>query len=233
MIALNPPAPGVLITATTPGSQAEPTGLRRGDVIVSYDGNDLKSFRQLRNAVSKRSSEELTSIVVNRGGSFMTLQLKGGRIGVNGDYVKPRQAGVSSQHGDPQVAPRRRLTSHAAMRLAPVRRVIQAWMPWRAGRRDATAAPRARANGRNASRRPWRRTPATRLKQARRSEAPMTGPSIPGGTQVPAVGIATNRNGVAKQWTAQAEERQAASAEARVSIGGAVGAAAGSIRPYY
>lgn len=88
--ALNPPAPGVLITATTPGSQAELTGLQKGDVIVSYDGNSLTSFRQLRNAVAKKDAEALTSIVVNRGGSLVTLQLKGGKIGVNGEYVKPR-----------------------------------------------------------------------------------------------------------------------------------------------
>ncbi len=88
--ALNPPAPGVLITATSPGSQAELTGLQKGDVIVSYDGNSLTSFRQLRNAVAKKDAEALTSIVVNRGGSLVTLQLKGGKIGVNGEYVKPR-----------------------------------------------------------------------------------------------------------------------------------------------
>jgi len=88
--ALNPPAPGVLITATSPGSQAELTGLQRGDIIVSYDGIDLTSFRQLRKAVEAKDADSLTSIVVNRGGALVTLQLKGGKIGVNGEYVKPR-----------------------------------------------------------------------------------------------------------------------------------------------
>ncbi|KAF0243658.1 MAG: hypothetical protein FD180_3178 [Planctomycetota bacterium] len=88
--ALNPTAPGVLITSTSPGSQAELTGLQKGDIIMSYDGNDLTSFKQLRNAVGKKDAEALTSIVVNRGGSLVTLQLKGGRIGVNGEYVKPK-----------------------------------------------------------------------------------------------------------------------------------------------
>ncbi|MEK7469089.1 MAG: PDZ domain-containing protein [Planctomycetota bacterium] len=88
--ALNPPAPGVLITTLVPGSQADLTGLKRGDVIVSYDGHDLGSFKQLRNEVSKKDPDSLTSIVVNRNGQLVTLQLKGGKIGVNGNYVKPK-----------------------------------------------------------------------------------------------------------------------------------------------
>ena len=88
--ALNPPAPGVLITTLSPGSQAELTGILRGDIIMSYDGHDLTSFRQLRNEVAKKDPDSLTSIVVNRNGGLVTLQLKGGKIGVNGNYVKPR-----------------------------------------------------------------------------------------------------------------------------------------------
>jgi hypothetical protein len=86
---LDPPSPGVLISGLVPKGQAESAGLRRGDLVLSYNGAPVTGFDQLRGEVQKTSADHLVPIVVQRGNETVTLQIRGQQIGIYGDEVKP------------------------------------------------------------------------------------------------------------------------------------------------
>jgi len=44
---------GVLVASVAPGTPAEDAGLKTGDVIVAFDGNDVSDTSQLRNLVAR------------------------------------------------------------------------------------------------------------------------------------------------------------------------------------
>jgi hypothetical protein len=85
----SPPAAGVMITTTRPKSQAESAGLLKGDIIVSYDGKDVKSLDQLRKEVQSKPDHQLVTVMVNRNGSLVPVQITGNWIGIDGRFVKP------------------------------------------------------------------------------------------------------------------------------------------------
>lgn len=85
----SPPAPGIMITGTQQKSQAQKVGLQKGDIIVSYDGTEVKSLDQLRKAVQAKPDKELVPVMINRGGTLVPVQLTGDWIGIDGKFVKP------------------------------------------------------------------------------------------------------------------------------------------------
>ncbi len=89
LIEHSPPAAGVMVTTTVPKLQAERVGIEKGDIIVSYDGKDVASMDQLRKLVTSRPQDTLVTVMVNRGGTVIPVQVKGGRIGIDGRYVRP------------------------------------------------------------------------------------------------------------------------------------------------
>ncbi len=85
----SPASPGIMITGTQPKSQAQKVGLQKGDIIVSYDGMDVKSLDQLKKAVQAKPDKELVPVMINRGGTLVPVQLTGDWIGIDGKFVKP------------------------------------------------------------------------------------------------------------------------------------------------
>jgi len=73
----------VKILKVNEGTQAESLDLQKDDLIVEYDGNRIKSARQLVQAVKKKAPEESVEMVVVREGQTIRLVLNGGLIGVN------------------------------------------------------------------------------------------------------------------------------------------------------
>ena len=73
----------VRILKINEGTQAESLDLQKNDLIVEYDGNRIKSARQLVEAVKKKAPEESVEMVVVREGQPIRLVLNGGFIGVN------------------------------------------------------------------------------------------------------------------------------------------------------
>ncbi|MEK7469740.1 MAG: PDZ domain-containing protein [Planctomycetota bacterium] len=84
-----PPAPGIMITSTQPKSQAQKVGLQKGDILMSYDGVEMKTLDQLRKAVQAKPDKELVPVMVNRGGTLVPVQITGDWIGIDGKPVKP------------------------------------------------------------------------------------------------------------------------------------------------
>ena len=73
----------VRVLKVNEGTQAESLDLQKNDLIVEYDGNRIKSARQLVEAVKKKAPEESVEMVIVREGQPIRLVLNGGFIGVN------------------------------------------------------------------------------------------------------------------------------------------------------
>ncbi|MCB9764956.1 MAG: PDZ domain-containing protein [Alphaproteobacteria bacterium] len=74
---------GVLVTEVLPGEHAAEAGMRDGDIIVRYDGQDVESaegFVEMVNATVGR--EEPILLVIIRGDEVIRLQAPPGRLGV-------------------------------------------------------------------------------------------------------------------------------------------------------
>lgn len=91
MIAIHPPEAGILITVTVPNSQAENVGIKRGDIITSYNGQVVGDFDSLREQMQKAAPGSVVTVTVNRKGEVIPLQIKAGaKIGIDGKDVKPK-----------------------------------------------------------------------------------------------------------------------------------------------
>lgn len=85
---------GVLVRGVLPGSAASAAGVRRGDLLVEIDGEEIRSTRELLLAIAGREVGERVRVAVRRGGDRLALEATLRPL--------PRQAGGSA------VAPRPR-----------------------------------------------------------------------------------------------------------------------------
>src|SRR4029079_9715942 len=67
---------GVLVSSVASGSAADRAGVKRGDVIVSFNGQPVQDFNALRNRVADAAPGSTVSVVVMRDGSERTLNVK-------------------------------------------------------------------------------------------------------------------------------------------------------------
>ncbi len=85
----SPPVQGYLVSGIVDGSQAAAAGIKEGDIIVSYNGSDVRSTRQLAKLKSGVAADATVPIAVYRDGVVIPMTLKPGQIGINGQVVKP------------------------------------------------------------------------------------------------------------------------------------------------
>ncbi|RLT92539.1 DegQ family serine endoprotease [Ketobacter sp.] len=67
---------GVVVSEVQPDSAADKAGIKQGDVIIEFDGKEMKSAAQLRNAVGIRRVGDKVKIKVIRDGSTKQLTAK-------------------------------------------------------------------------------------------------------------------------------------------------------------
>jgi serine protease Do len=67
---------GVIVSAVTPDSAADRGGIKRGDVIKSFNGESVQDYNALRNHVADMTPGSSVSVVVVRDGSEKTLNVK-------------------------------------------------------------------------------------------------------------------------------------------------------------
>jgi serine protease Do len=67
---------GVIVSKVTPDSAADHAGLKRGDVIVSFDGKPVSDFNNLRNRVAESQPGSPATVGIVRDGSEKTLSVK-------------------------------------------------------------------------------------------------------------------------------------------------------------
>ncbi|NLE00468.1 MAG: Do family serine endopeptidase [Fibrobacter sp.] len=72
---------GVLVADVVKGAAAEKAGVKRGDIITSIDGKDVKSANDLRNLVAAISPDKKVVLKVFRDGKAVSMDIVVGRRG--------------------------------------------------------------------------------------------------------------------------------------------------------
>ncbi len=67
---------GAIIGSVNPDSAADRAGLKRGDVILSFNGQEVHDINSLRNHVADATPGSTATVVVNRDGSEKTVSVK-------------------------------------------------------------------------------------------------------------------------------------------------------------
>src|SRR5438552_1642024 len=67
---------GAIIGTITPDSAADHAGLKRGDVILSFNGQKVSDINSLRNHVAEVTPGSTAAVVINRDGSEKTVSVK-------------------------------------------------------------------------------------------------------------------------------------------------------------
>lgn len=74
------------ITSVTENSNASSSGIKVNDILLVYNGISITNNQDIANAISS-TSEQNINLVVLRGGEKMTIQVKSGRLGIDGAVV--------------------------------------------------------------------------------------------------------------------------------------------------
>ncbi len=65
---------GAMITDVTPGSPADKAGLKRGDVVLAFNGRKVGSWEELRLVIAETQPGTKVKLSVSRGGKPLTLE---------------------------------------------------------------------------------------------------------------------------------------------------------------
>jgi serine protease Do len=104
---------GALVTTVTPDGPAQQAGIRQGDVILRFNGQDVDAMRQLPRLVADTPIGRTAEVVIQRGGETRTLSVS------VGDMEQAQQAAITetpTPGGEPQPP----TTETLGMTLAPL-----------------------------------------------------------------------------------------------------------------
>ncbi len=110
------PNSGVLITDVKKGSPAEKADLKVGDIIVSFDGKEIKDTNGLRNLVADTQPGDKVKIEIIRKGKKKSIEVKIGEMPDEESIVKSEKAskeewlGMKVQNITPQIASKFRVS---------------------------------------------------------------------------------------------------------------------------
>ena len=95
-------ARGALVAGVTPGGPAEPAGLKAGDVVLKFDGKDVKESRDLPKIVAATAVGKAVEVIVMRSGKEVPLSVKLGRL-EDGEKLAALDGGKSADPAKPAV----------------------------------------------------------------------------------------------------------------------------------
>ena len=102
---------GALVAAVVPDSPAARAGLRRGDLIIDFQGRRVTDRTKLRLDVSRTAPGSTVAFGVLRGGELREVPVTLGERSVEGSYVNPNRWDTQYEAGEAVPVPaRRRLT---------------------------------------------------------------------------------------------------------------------------
>jgi serine protease Do len=117
---------GALVANVVPGSPADEAGLKRGDVIVRYDGKKVKDMHALPRLVADTPVGEEVALVVMRGGKKRPLQVTIGELkseaAPKAETGKPEESklGLSLQELTPDLAKQLGITGDKGLVITAV-----------------------------------------------------------------------------------------------------------------
>lgn len=125
---------GALIADVTPGSPADKAGLKRGDIVIEFEGNVIDEFSDLTKLVGAASPGESKDIKILREGEELQFTIELGEL--KDDKAKKQQTEKDEpvQQGDisvtdinPQLAERYNLDQESGVIIFNVERASRAW----------------------------------------------------------------------------------------------------------
>lgn len=101
---------GALVADVTPGGPAEKAGIKRGDVIVAYDGKEVREMNELPMMVGATPVGSRVDVVVLRKGRTKTIEVEIGELEENVEKQGPAKSrtdlGMRVEEINPEVARR-------------------------------------------------------------------------------------------------------------------------------
>lgn len=89
LVARDPPVDGFLVTFVFPDGAAAAGGIAAGDILVSYDGHATRAPQEIKDAIESGSGETASAVVL-RAGVETPVQVRRGRLGIQGRPVRKR-----------------------------------------------------------------------------------------------------------------------------------------------
>ncbi|MCY4262563.1 MAG: DegQ family serine endoprotease [Candidatus Dadabacteria bacterium] len=119
---------GALISDISPGSPAEKAGLRRGDVVVKFDGETIKEFTSLSKLVAMKAPGTSAKITVVRDGKNKDISVVLGKMpNEDSPAVSRRDEDMKLTDITPDIAARFGVEHQAGVLIADVSRGSLAW----------------------------------------------------------------------------------------------------------
>lgn len=110
---------GALVADVTAGGPAEKAGIRRGDVIVSFDGKEVREMNELPMMVGSTPVGKEVDVEVIRAGRKKTIEVKLGRLDEEGEEFEPAESrtdlGMSVEEITPELARHFNLTEEEGL----------------------------------------------------------------------------------------------------------------------
>ncbi|HEX5320989.1 MAG TPA: DegQ family serine endoprotease [Stellaceae bacterium] len=103
---------GALVAVVTANSAAAKAGLKQGDVVLSFNGNEIKKLRDLSRFVAATAPGSTSNMVVWRNGERMTLPVTVGEA--------PANPQVASANSEPRQSEKASSTVALGMHFAPL-----------------------------------------------------------------------------------------------------------------
>lgn len=72
------------LTHIYPDTQASKAGMQVGDLVIEYNGEAVSSWRGLSQAIRRTKNTDDVIVLIERGGSMLTMNIKGGTVGIEG-----------------------------------------------------------------------------------------------------------------------------------------------------
>jgi len=82
---------GILVSQVAPGSPAERSGLKVGDIIVAVDGEKVREVRELQFRIMKTPPGTEITLTILRGGKEQTIKAKVGEMPEEVSFGQPRE----------------------------------------------------------------------------------------------------------------------------------------------
>ncbi|MCX5907081.1 MAG: DegQ family serine endoprotease [Deltaproteobacteria bacterium] len=115
---------GALIAEVMPGGAAEAAGIKRGDVIVKFDGKNVDEMNELPRTVASTPVGKEVEVAILREGKPMTLKLKVGELKDEAEPAALEKAkaelGMSVQEITPEIARQLQLPEAAGVIVSQV-----------------------------------------------------------------------------------------------------------------
>jgi serine protease Do len=105
---------GALVTTVTPDGPAQQAGIRQGDVILRFNGQDVDAMRQLPRLVADTPIGQKAEVVIQRAGETRTLSVS------VGDMEQAQQSAAITEAPTPSGEPQPPTTETLGMTLAPL-----------------------------------------------------------------------------------------------------------------